>query len=91
MLAIEVTVLEKDCAKLPAHLWCKVNDRHLYFAIFHCALRAFCPWRVAVVLEVSPPPWRGFGVPFEALQKQSQVEHGISVFWIGMERALLTI
>jgi hypothetical protein len=36
-------------------------------------------------------PWSGFGVPFEPLQKQRNVEHGISVFWIGIERALLAI
>jgi hypothetical protein len=59
-----------------------INVRHLYFAILQPALRAFCPWRVAVVFEVSPPPWSGFGVPFEPLQKQRNVEHGISVFWI---------
>ena len=30
-------------------------------------------------------------MPFEPLQKQRNVEHGISVFWIGIERALLAI
>jgi hypothetical protein len=43
------------------------------------------------VLEVSPPPWSGFGVPFEPLQKQRHVKHGVSVFWFGIERALLAI
>src|SRR5215471_4363956 len=67
----------------------RLDTRHLNFAILERPLGAFGPRRLAVELEVASPQRRRLAVSFEPLQEQREVEDGISVARIGVERAPL--
>src|SRR5262245_51787439 len=57
-------------------------------AIFQRALGMRRPGRGTVDRKIAPPPRRGFGVLFQPLQEQAEVEHGVGIAGIGVERPL---